>query len=27
MIAGFEPSNILYTSNGIDFGEIEEAVG
>jgi diaminopimelate decarboxylase len=25
--AGFEPSNILYTSNGIAFEEIEEAVG
>ena len=24
--AGFEPSNILYTSNGIAFSEIEEAV-
>src|ERR1700735_1743667 len=26
MVAGFEPINILYTSNGIDFSEIEEAV-
>ena len=26
LVAGFEPSNILYTSNGIDFSEIEEAV-
>jgi len=26
MVAGFEPTNILYTSNGIDFSEIEEAV-
>ncbi len=25
LYAGFEPSNILYTSNGIDFSEIEEA--
>ncbi len=25
--AGFEPGNILYTSNGIAFSEIEEAVG
>ena len=25
--AGFKPENILYTSNGIDFTEIEEAVG
>ncbi len=25
--AGFEPKNILYTSNGIAFSEIEEAVG
>ncbi len=25
--AGFKPENILYTSNGIDFKEIEEAVG
>jgi len=25
--AGFEPQNILYTSNGIAFSEIEEAVG
>ncbi len=25
--AGFEPCNILYTSNGIAFSEIEEAVG
>ncbi len=24
---GFKPENILYTSNGIDFSEIEEAVG
>lgn len=23
--AGFEPANVLYTSNGIDFSEIEEA--
>ncbi|UAY51419.1 diaminopimelate decarboxylase [Ferruginibacter albus] len=26
VLAGFAPSNILYTSNGIDFAEIEEAV-
>jgi diaminopimelate decarboxylase len=26
MMAGFEPTHILYTSNGIDFSEIEEAV-
>jgi len=26
LVAGFEPSNILYTSNGIDFAEIEAAV-
>ncbi len=26
VIAGFEPENILYTSNGIAFDEIEEAV-
>ncbi len=26
VIAGFEPANILYTSNGIAFDEIEEAV-
>jgi diaminopimelate decarboxylase len=26
IVAGFEPTNILYTSNGIDFSEIEEAV-
>ena len=26
LVAGFEPTNILYTSNGIDFSEIEEAV-
>jgi diaminopimelate decarboxylase len=25
LLAGFEPSNILYTSNGIHFSEIEEA--
>ena len=25
MLAGFEPKNILYTSNGISFNEIEEA--
>ena len=25
LMAGFEPKNILYTSNGIHFGEIEEA--
>jgi len=25
LLAGFEPKNILYTSNGIDFSEIEEA--
>ncbi|HRN48269.1 MAG TPA: diaminopimelate decarboxylase [Niabella sp.] len=25
LFAGFEPSNVLYTSNGIDFEEIEEA--
>ncbi len=25
MLAGFEPKNILYTSNGIHFSEIEEA--
>jgi len=25
LLAGFEPSNVLYTSNGIAFGEIEEA--
>ncbi|MCW3087364.1 MAG: diaminopimelate decarboxylase [Sediminibacterium sp.] len=25
--AGFDPANILYTSNGIAFSEIEEAVG
>jgi diaminopimelate decarboxylase len=25
LLAGFDPKNILYTSNGIDFGEIEEA--
>ena len=24
---GFKPENVLYTSNGIDFSEIEEAVG
>ena len=27
LLAGFKPENILYTSNGIDFTEIEEAVG
>ena len=27
VLAGFNPSNILYTSNGIAFEEIEEAVG
>jgi len=26
LVAGFQPSDILYTSNGIDFSEIEEAV-
>lgn len=26
LLAGFEPTNILYTSNGIAFAEIEEAV-
>lgn len=25
LLAGFEPTNILYTSNGIDFSEIEKA--
>jgi len=25
LLAGFEPSNVLYTSNGIHFSEIEEA--
>jgi diaminopimelate decarboxylase len=25
LVAGFEPANILYTSNGIDFSEIAEA--
>ncbi|MBP6430902.1 MAG: diaminopimelate decarboxylase [Ferruginibacter sp.] len=25
LLAGFEPTNILYTSNGIDFTEIEDA--
>lgn len=25
LLAGFEPGNVLYTSNGIDFTEIEEA--
>src|SRR5258708_36000639 len=25
LLAGFEPANVLYTSNGIDFSEIEEA--
>ena len=25
LLAGFEPGNVLYTSNGIDFSEIEEA--
>ena len=27
LFAGFEPADILYTSNGIDFSEIEEAQG
>jgi diaminopimelate decarboxylase len=27
LLAGFEPGNILYTSNGIHFSEIEEAQG
>lgn len=26
ILAGFKPENVLYTSNGIDFTEIEEAV-
>lgn len=26
LLAGFTPGRILYTSNGIDFEEIEEAV-
>jgi len=25
LLAGFEPGNVLYTSNGIHFSEIEEA--
>jgi diaminopimelate decarboxylase len=27
LLAGFEPKNVLYTSNGIHFSEIEEAQG
>ena len=27
LLAGFEPGNVLYTSNGIHFSEIEEAQG
>ncbi len=27
LLAGFEPEHVLYTSNGIHFSEIEEAIG